>query len=86
MMREGSDSGAGVVARPATLGGTLRLRSGQACEGARPETCVWDAYCTGAPLAKQLAGFPSAADRITADWSAQNAFRPKPFRLGAAVS
>src|ERR1041385_6953461 len=42
-------------------------------------------YCTGVPLARQVAGFPSSEDRIMADWSAQNALRPNVFALGAAV-
>ena len=33
-------------------------------------------YCTGVPLARHVAGFPSLDDRITPDWSAQYAFRP----------
>jgi hypothetical protein len=33
-------------------------------------------YCTGVPLARHVAGFPSLEDLITPDWSAQNALRP----------
>jgi len=43
-------------------------------------------YCAAASLAKQVAALPSADERITAVWSAQNAFRPKLLPLGAALS
>jgi hypothetical protein len=46
---------------------------------------IFARYGTAVPLARQVAGLPSFDDRITADWSAQNAFRPRLFPFGAAV-
>jgi len=52
------------------------LGFGAAGEDARLTAAVTAAYCAGVPVASQVVGLPSVAERITPDWSAQNAWWP----------